>query len=77
MIMPTKIIEPVDSLICISSTVLEILKSKSMSLDNLLEKVNNNYYKIITIDKLVLCLDFLYIIDKIKDENEIIAINIW
>jgi len=76
MIMPTKIIEPVDSLICISSTVLEILKSKSMSLDNLLEKVNNNYYKIITIDKLVLCLDFLYIIDKIKDENEIIAINI-
>jgi hypothetical protein len=35
MIMPTKIIQPVDSLISISSFVLDILKKESMSLDDL------------------------------------------
>ena len=76
MIMPTKIIKPIDSLIVLSSTIIEILKENSMSLDDLLIAFNNRYCKKITIEKLILCLDFLFMIGKIKDENEIITINI-
>jgi len=76
MIMPTKIIQPVDSLISISAIVIEILKVNSMNVDDLLEEINRRYYKKISIEKLILSVDFLYIINKIKDENEIITINI-
>lgn len=76
MIMPTKVIQPVDSLISISATIIDILRNSGMNLDDLLEKVNNKYYKNITIEKLILCLDFLFVIDKVKEENEIITINI-
>ncbi|RXJ97136.1 hypothetical protein CRU94_03240 [Arcobacter sp. AHV-9/2010] len=76
MIMPTKIIQPVDSLISISSFVLDILKKESMSLDDLLDRLNEQYYKKISIEKLILCIDFLYIINKIESENETITINI-
>lgn len=76
MIMPTKVIQPVDSLISISATVIDILKNNSMNLDDLFEELNNKYYKKITIEKLILCLDFLFMIDKIKEENETITINI-
>ncbi|MCK9373769.1 MAG: hypothetical protein M0P91_11260 [Sulfuricurvum sp.] len=74
--MPTKIIQPVDSLISISATVIEILKVNGMNIDDLLEEINMRYYKKISIEKLILSVDFLYIINKIKDENEIITINI-
>ena len=73
--MPTKIIQPVDSLISISATVLEILKINSMNIDCLLQEFNNKYYKTITIEKLILCIDFLFMINKIKDNNETITIN--
>lgn len=76
MIMPTKIIQPVDSLISISSFVLDILKKESMFLDDLLDRLNEQYYKKISIEKLILCIDFLYIINKIESENETITINI-
>lgn len=76
MIMPTKVIQPVDSLISISSYILNILKNNSMPIDDLLIKVNEIYYKNISIDTLILCVDFLFIIGRIKDDNEIITINI-
>ena len=76
MIMPTKTIEPVDSLISISAIVIEIVKSKSLGLDDLLEEFNQVYYKEISIEKLVLAIDFLYIIGRIVDNNDIIKINI-
>jgi len=76
MIMPTKVIKPVDSLISVSAIVIEILNENSMNIDDLLSEFNTRYYKKITIEKLILCLDFLFMIDKIKDENEIITINI-
>lgn len=75
MIMPTKIIQPVDSLISLSAIILEILKEQSMNIDDLLEEFNQRYYKRITIEKLILCLDFLFMIDKVKEENETITIN--
>lgn len=76
MIMPTKIIQPVDSLISISSFVINILKKESMTLDDLLSELNELYYKKVSLDTLILCIDFLFMIKKIKDDNEIITINI-
>lgn len=76
MIMPTKIIQPVDSLISISSVVLDILKSEALPLDDLLDKLNEKYYKKISIEKLILCIDFLYIINKVESNDETITINI-
>lgn len=76
MILPTKTIEPVDSLISISAFIIEILISKSMVVDDLLETFNKKYYKEISIEKMMLALDFLYITDSIICNNEIIKINI-
>lgn len=75
MILPTKTIEPVDSLISISASILEILETKALSLDDLLEEFNKKYYKKISIEKLILAISFLFITNKIKDNNEIITIN--
>ncbi len=76
MILPTKTIQPVDSLISISATILEILKTKNMSVDDLFEEFNTKYYKKISIEKLTLAINFLFITNTIKDNDEIITINI-
>lgn len=76
MILPSKTIEPVDSLISISAIVIEIIQSKKLSLDDLLHEFNNKYYKEISIEKLILAIDFLYLTGSIEDNNEIIKINI-
>lgn len=72
MIMPTKIIKPVDSLLVISAFVLKIVMIRSLTVDDLLEEVNKSYYKKISIDKLLLSLNFLYLIDKIEEDHALI-----
>ena len=76
MILPTKTIQPVDSLLSISALIIEILKEKELTLDDLFDEFNKRYYKKITIEKLILSVDFLYITNKVKDNNAIIKINI-
>lgn len=76
MLMPTKIIKPVDSIFSISAYVIKVLELNDMSMDELVEEVNKIYYKEISLDKLVLSLNFLYLINKIELKNEIITINI-
>lgn len=76
MILPTKTIKPVDSLLSISALIIEILKEKEMTLDDLFDEFNKRYYKKITIEKLILSVDFLYIANKVMDNNAIIKINI-
>ncbi|WP_233862642.1 ABC-three component system middle component 6 [Tenacibaculum piscium] len=76
MILPTKTIKPVDSLISISAFIIEILNYKGMNIDKLLEEFNKKYYKEISIEKMMLAIDFLYITDSIKYNNEIIKINV-
>ena len=76
MLMPTKIIKPVDSIFSISAFVLKALESNDMRIDELIEEVNKTYYKEISFDKLVLSLNILYLINKIELKNEIITINI-
>jgi hypothetical protein len=76
MILPTKTIQPVDSLLSISALIIEILKEKEMTLDDLFDEFNKRYYKKITIEKLILSVDFLYITNKVMDNNAIIKINV-
>lgn len=76
MILPTKTIQPVDSLLSISALIIEILKENEMSLDDLFDEFNKRYYKKITIEKLILSIDFLYITNKVMDNNAIIKINV-
>lgn len=76
MILPSKTIEPVDSLISISAIVIEIIQSNNLSLDDLFHEFNKKYYKEISIEKLILAIDFLYLTGSIEDSNEIIKINI-
>jgi hypothetical protein len=76
MLMPTKIIKPVDSILSISAFVIKALESNDMSMDALIEEVNKTYYKEVSLDKLVLSLNFLYLINKIELKNEIITIKI-
>lgn len=76
MILPTKTIQPVDSLLSISALIIEILKEKEMTLDDLFDEFNKRYYKKIKIEKLILSVDFLYITNKVMDNNAIIKINV-
>lgn len=76
MIMPSKVIKPVDSLISIGSEIIQIIGKQSMSLDDLHEKINQTYYKRISIEKLILSLDFLFLINKLERENATITIKL-
>ena len=76
MIMPTKIVKPVDSIISISAYILKILKNGSINTDDLIRELNGVYFKEITIEKMLLCIDFLFIIGKIRSDNDIIELNL-
>ena len=76
MLMPTKIIKPVDSLFSISGYILKVLNGQNLNIDKLHNEVNKIYYKKVTLEKIILSLNFLYITDKIRIENETITINI-
>ncbi|AIL31968.1 ABC-three component system middle component 6 [Basilea psittacipulmonis] len=76
MILPSKTVAPVDSLICISAYVIEILKDKAMNIDELLELFNERYDKPISMDKMMLAINFLYLIDVVEYHDEIIKINV-
>lgn len=77
MILPTKIVKPVDSLFSISAFVLQVLKEDEKEIDYLLIELNKIYYKEINyIEKLILCLVFLYIIDLIELKDSKMGNNI-
>lgn len=76
MLMPTKIIKPVDSLFSISAYVLKVLHKKELTIDELHDEMNKVYYKKISLEKIILSLNFLYITDKVRIENETITINL-
>ncbi|WP_366939710.1 ABC-three component system middle component 6 [Campylobacter concisus] len=74
--MPTKIVKPADSVISISAYILKILKNGSINTDDLIKKLNEIYYKEISIEKMLLCLDFLFIIGKIRSDDDFIELNL-
>lgn len=75
MLMPTKIIKPIDSLFSISAYVLKVLHRQNLNIDKLHDEVNKVYYKKVSIEKIILSLNFLYITGKVRIENETITIN--
>lgn len=77
MIMPTKIIKPVDSLMTIGSYIVKVLLINEKNLDDLFFEFNKIYYKRISFEKFLLALNFLFIINKVVVENEIIKIRKW
>ena len=70
MILPTKVVKPVDSLIVASSYIIECLSNQQRTIDSILFYVNETNQKKIDIEKLLLCLDFLFLINKIEIDNE-------
>ena len=77
MLMPTKIVKPVDSLFSISAYIVNILQElKSTDIDILYKEINNKYYKKITFEQLLLSLNFLFVVDKVEIENETITIKL-
>jgi hypothetical protein len=76
MILPSKIVKPVDSLIYISSEILKTLDSRSLTCDEILNDINKDVLKNVDLNKILLGLNFLYLIDKIERENEIIRIKV-
>ena len=76
MIMPSKTVKLIDSLIIISSYILDSLKLKKLTIDEILNRVNRNHYKEIDIEKLFLCLNFLYLINKIEIKDAAIKIKL-
>ena len=76
MLMPTKIVKPADSIISISAYMLKILKNGSINTDDLFEELNSVYFKKITIEKMLLSLDVLFIFGRIRNEGDIIELNL-
>lgn len=72
MLMPSKIVAPSDSIIYIAKFILEKIGSHSMSFDSLYESVSKSYPKSLSIDKFLLSVNFLFIIGKIEEADEII-----
>lgn len=76
MIMPSKIIKPVDSLFAISSEILKLLRNNPADIDSLFDSFNENYYKVVSFEKFILAIYFLFIIQKVELDNGIIKTRI-
>lgn len=71
MILPTKVVKPIDSLYCISAYAIDLHnKYGAMDFDELLDKLNVIYPKKVSLERLQQCLDFLFIIGKLELEDE-------
>lgn len=70
MILPNKMVKPVDSLFCISSYIVREISSEGVDVDELHEKINRVYPKRVSIETVILCLDYLFLIGKVEFVNE-------
>jgi hypothetical protein len=75
MIMPSRTIKPIDSLIAISATTIEILAQQSLSVDALYEQHVAAYPKKIEFEKFLLSLNYLFTIGKLECHDEVIEIK--
>ena len=66
MILPNKVIKPIDSLFSIGAYVLNILQKNNSTIDEIINHLNDTYPKKVTIEKVILSLDFLYVTGKIR-----------
>ena len=76
MIVPTKVVKPNDSLGYIASEVIKQHGKGPLSVDDIWILVNKNSKISISMKKVILSINFLYMIDKIERENEVISIKL-
>jgi hypothetical protein len=76
MILPTKSIKPIDSLFCISSYIIELACNEQLTIDGIHSQLKNTYPAVITIETVILCINYLYIVGKLETDNEIIKIKL-
>ena len=76
MILPNRSIKPIDSLFCIASYVIDIAKGNELTLDEIYKQLLKSYPKSISIENVILCINYLYIIGKLETKNEIIKIKL-
>lgn len=76
MILPSKTIKPVDSLLYISSFVIKEMGNESLTVDEVLTKVNRSIQKKISIETLLLCFNYLYVVGKLESDNETVKIKL-
>ena len=77
MLMPTKVLKPENSIIYVSGFILNLISNREYIFDDLLADLNKVYSKNISLNKLLLSLNFLYLIGKVEidDETNRIAIR--
>ena len=66
MILPSQSIEPSDSLIYLSTFVIELLADQELSADELHEKIRRIYPKPIEIEMILICLTYLFVIGVVE-----------
>ena len=74
MVMPNKVVKPIDSLIAIGGFIREMLhKEPPIDINNLYWNLNKRYPVNVTIEKYILTLDFLFTLGLIDLEGEVIV----
>ncbi len=74
MVMPNKVVKPIDSLIAIGGFIREILhKKKPIDINSLYRNLNDRYRVNVSIEKYILTLDFLFTLGLIDLEGEVIV----
>lgn len=76
MIFPNRTVSPVDSIISISSCIIEILLKSDCDLNNLYKKHVDIYPKKVPLEDFLISLTFLYTINKIEQSNEVITLKL-
>lgn len=74
--MPTKIIKPSDSIFYIASEIIALLKERKCNLDDIIEELNKRGTKKIRVEIIILSIDFLFMLGKVKLEDETIILEI-
>lgn len=76
MIMPNKVVKPNHSLLYIGGFVLESINkgNKKQYLDDLYSCVKSSMGFNLSLERFILTLDFLYIVGKIKLDNEVVVL---
>lgn len=76
MILPSRTIKPVDSLLSIGAAVIEILIEGEYNVEDLYEKHALKYEKKIDIEKFLLAINFLFVIGKVEYCDEIVKLKL-
>ncbi len=73
MVMPNKVVKPIDSLVGISGFIKKILYiDGQVDINSLYKKLNGKYPTQVTVEKYILSLDFLFALGVIDLKDEVI-----